>query len=111
MHTPGPWEIDHTGKYYKPCIRHNGIIIALLAKNDAGLVMPENQQAEDEANARLIAAAPELLEALKAVLKDHDGRVAAYGTMESQPCRVEVMEQARVTIAKATGPAAEKEGQ
>jgi hypothetical protein len=67
-YTKGPWEIDRTEKYYKPCIRHNGIVIALLARNDAALVMPENQQAEDDANARLIAAAPEMYEALNVAL-------------------------------------------
>lgn len=63
--TPGPWEIDRSGKYYKPCIRKNGVIIAHLADNSAGCVNPAAFAEEDPANAHLIATAPEMYEALR----------------------------------------------
>lgn len=48
--TPGPWEIDLSEEYYKPCIRHNGVVLCLLP-------------AYVPANAKLIAASPDLLAA------------------------------------------------
>lgn len=29
-HTPLPWEVDKTGRFYAPCIRHNGMIVVYL---------------------------------------------------------------------------------
>jgi hypothetical protein len=49
---------------------------------------------EDEANARLIAAAPDLLEALHAI------RLCEFNSMSS---RQEMMRLAQTAIAKATG--------
>jgi hypothetical protein len=62
-YTKGPWSIDQTGKYYTPCIRRNGIVICMLHESIAGI---DNQ--EQESNAALIAAAPDLLEACKRLL-------------------------------------------
>ena len=50
---------------------------------------------EAEANARLIAAAPELLEALE--------RITRVASVELTGRRDDVLEQARAAIAKATG--------
>lgn len=50
-HTPGPWKVD------RPYIRGAGRAIASLES--------WRNEVEDAANARLIAAAPELLECLK----------------------------------------------
>jgi hypothetical protein len=73
-HTPGPWKIDPlsygpSGKW-NPCNRKNIRIFAPDASG-TGFIMtecvgPENIPQEQHANARLIAAAPELLEALEA---------------------------------------------
>lgn len=52
-HTPGPWESTTDGIELSITAK-NGNLLATLAKGD-------------EANARLIAAAPELLEALKSM--------------------------------------------
>lgn len=49
-HTPGPWKVD------RPYIRGAGRAIATLESG--------RNEVEDAANARLIAAAPELYEAL-----------------------------------------------
>ena len=64
--TPAPWTDDATLNHYTTrVIRHNGIVVARLptAPQD-----PDNM-AELEANASLIAAAPEMLEALKRTLR------------------------------------------
>ena len=50
-YTPGPWKVDH------PYIRGNGRVIASLESG--------HNEVEDAANACLIAAAPELFEALR----------------------------------------------
>ena len=62
--TQGPWEIDTSEKHYPPCIRHNGFIVCLLPNMAAGLVKPSDRaaaKAQTAADARLIAAAPDLL--------------------------------------------------
>lgn len=65
-HTPGPWAIerDHIGPRSQNDDQSYGMLIqvAYLERYD----WPENA----EANARLIAAAPELLEALEAIIND-----------------------------------------
>ena len=80
-HTPGPWRELHTciddSRGYQIC--H----IDLHGKSEA----------ERDANRRLIAAAPELLDALKDML-DY------YGTASAN---VEFLTKARAAIAKATG--------
>lgn len=68
-HTPSPWEMfSH---------KHESIIVVSSLRSDvawirneyAGLRDTARSREEDEANARLMAAAPELLEALQDVLK------------------------------------------
>lgn len=64
-HTPGPWEVDELNNttVWGKKQRFN----MLVAKcGDAQIILQE----EAEANARLIAAAPELLEACKKVKSD-----------------------------------------
>lgn len=58
--TPGPWETDPTGRYYEGhVIRHNGMVVCRVL--DLGFESHGNR----EANARLIAASPELFAALE----------------------------------------------
>ena len=65
-HTPGPW-ICHSGAVWKdgvdvyPKGPHNGIPIAKMDREPYNGTLP----VERDANARLIAAAPDLLEALE----------------------------------------------
>jgi hypothetical protein len=54
-HTPGPWYVT----------RHNDLQYSISQKETGYDEMIEALDEEDEANAKLIAAAPELLEALK----------------------------------------------
>ncbi|HHP7108570.1 TPA: hypothetical protein ACSFAI_001539 [Pseudomonas aeruginosa] len=58
-HTPGPWHVGGPNKctiYDKHCQR--------LANSFEGVMATQRTDSECEANARLIAAAPELLDAL-----------------------------------------------
>lgn len=57
-HSPGPWRID--GGYH--LVSQNGIEIATLSKGD-------DFEDEQQANARLLSAAPELLEADEAAIQ------------------------------------------
>lgn len=75
QHTPGPWKIaarDQYGIFIAPF----GMNTTLICARKGGLDLPNE---EIEANARLIAAAPELLDALKEAIEiareacDRDG--------------------------------------
>ena len=110
-HTPGPWEVAPlAGKYYgtkvllgnahievwtsgtrplKPSARE----IASGWNEDYGMDHVESE--EDFATAQLIAAAPELLAALSAMLT-HMG-------MDEDEWNKPTFDQARAAIAKATG--------
>lgn len=91
-HTPGPWGIDRNNV-------HSAQIATIphCLNNDWVEVWSPNAFAageeEMEANARLIAAAPELLEALCMVLDDPDA-------LDGRPRTYECV---RAAIAKATG--------
>ena len=112
-HTPTPWKFERRGdSSARAAIEHNipledypfavwipsppfvlGAIGMLIAKTD-GL---HSSSDECEANARLIAAAPELLEALQTL--------AAYanGRLDKNPYRIPEYKQALCAIGKATG--------
>lgn len=93
-HTPGPWKILDT-------TRCNGYEIFRIGGNNAGGSWAESITSGDrDANARLIAAAPELLEALLAAIPelpthDHPDGLADY--------ECPALRKARAAIAKATG--------
>lgn len=103
-HTPGPWFVPE-GPYI------SGLSVEVQG-NDAAVLCPGSGGArsytnticdvtwsgtdEWEANARLIAAAPDLLDALDAMLD-------CYGEYEIDPFQAPVIHQARAAIAKARG--------
>ncbi len=104
-HTPGPWETDrnnvHTGQI--ATIHH-------CLNNDWVEVWSPNwpaDEAEQEANARLIAAAPELLDALIEAVEC--GMVpissAKDGGASTHSRQVRCADMIRAAIAKATGGA------
>lgn len=65
QHTPGPWKVD-SGEIYGPSTLLNGEKYAdMIARIPVECRDGEIITREDEANARLIAAAPELLETLE----------------------------------------------
>lgn len=83
-HTPGPWHVGGPNKctiYDKHGQR--------LANSFEGVMATQRTDSECEANARLCAAAPELLEALVALV-------------ECEQTTPELWEAARAAIAKAT---------
>lgn len=83
-HTPGPWRIEE-GVHYA-CIRTNSGVIADM-RFVGGAV-------RNMADARLIAAAPDLLEALTSL-----ERISGIAAPHDDPARV----TARAAIAKALG--------
>lgn len=85
-HTPGPWTYYHTG-----WLVYAGKLIADCGRS--GELSPD----EMRANANLIAAAPDLLAALKRLLSATEQNLGDIHDAE---------EQARAAIAKATGGAA-----
>ncbi len=88
-HTPGPWALyPYPTRPYFTQVHVNGAAIADVYAS--GLLKPE----ETTANARLIAAAPDLLAALK-VLMHPDGL-----SLRNMPLNVN---QARAAIQKAEG--------
>lgn len=93
-HTPGPWTIgDENNQHVEICI---GDAVANLDRQDRyGLHMVFSRE-EMLANAHLIAAAPDLLEALDAALE------AECRLMDYRP---EWEDHARAAIAKAKGEA------
>lgn len=67
QHTPAPWKIDNQN-----ITTEDYMIIANLPRqiHDRGTIAGENECQEKIANAKLIAAAPELLEALESIISD-----------------------------------------
>lgn len=88
-HTPGPWEVL-PGESRKPYLRVRGTCLGRLYKI-ANVLLGFSTE-ESKANARLIAAAPELLEALESI-RD----------LPAHPMRKRAVEIATAAIAKATG--------
>src|SRR5438552_2211842 len=102
-HTPGPW-------INRGCDTIEGGDGFTVARNYSDR-NAERDTAEHEANARLIAAAPDLFDALRSIIQRHDkgwhytdgDRCEDCGTDAGNcpdTCR---FEQARVAIAKAEG--------
>jgi hypothetical protein len=100
-HTPGPWRIDETAHHDCGYGRSSN---AIVGKNGEPVVLfdpsgGEYAEALDprSADARLIAAAPELLEALQ-ILAEHD-----FGTTGWTPLLESAAIKGRAAIRKATG--------
>lgn len=90
-HTPGPWTLDDRGYKYIVSKSGDGYITRDICRLDGSTMAALAQ----EANARLIAAAPELLEALE-LLVDNPYR---EGTESDERLR----RIGRAAIAKAKG--------
>ncbi|WP_250512660.1 hypothetical protein [Caballeronia sp. INDeC2] len=85
-HTRGPW--TNHGRIAQPGLPHSAVAANTLLARVYSEAFGDSEQ--ETANANLIAAAPELLEALQAVVS-----VADRATVE--------FDMARAAIAKATG--------
>lgn len=96
-HTPGPWEVFTGAGIPHPGIEGSGISIVVFGakgERDMGVLGRTPKQAI--ANARLIAAAPELLDALTAIIE--------IGKRDlTNPKYDSYFDTARDAIAKATG--------
>ena len=92
QHTPGPWSITESSEHW-------GRINCTITSQDGDVATSWQQGTTlNRVNARLIAAAPELLSALNAMLT-HMG-------MDEDEWNKPTFDQARAAIAKATGGAA-----
>lgn len=100
-HTPGPWHLEEMGynssSYYIRGSSESGD--RLTIGKGAVAHIPRSTVNPMEANARLIAAAPELLEALKAMIDAE--RVYESGVRSSE--ELAALEKAHAAITKATG--------
>ena len=86
-HTPGPWRLVWWGNEAYP------YPLSILAENDGAWIARDGHVSSD-ANARLIAAAPDMLEALRGMLR----LAEAANVSERIICH-----EARAAIARATG--------
>jgi hypothetical protein len=87
MHTPGPWNISGTDT-------RTGAPAMVSGKGDAAICDLYRRNPDNEANARLIAAAPELLAALERLMASQLGAIPPN-----------VVHEVVTAIAKATGGA------
>lgn len=98
-HTPGPWRAALTddkgpreGEFELACLEHHIFGTNIYAPGE----YYSDNLAEHEANARLIAAAPDLLDALKVILE-------LASDVLSNPKYDGIVSDARYAIAKAEG--------
>lgn len=95
-HTPGPWSYRQADR-----ISHGRAIrgaMVLRVKKGGTTVVADLTGPDSDANARLMAAAPELLDALREAY-------AAMEPMHHEPVVSEALDAARAAIAKAGGAA------
>ena len=96
-HTPGPWTIDSEGNLCGMC----GLIRPFI-----GVISDDHNDEQTQANRRLIAAAPELLSALKCALADLEGSLQAHEQMDrlahDWEAHQQSIDEARAAIDKAT---------
>lgn len=98
QHTPGPWE---TLTFSNHELQTDFAMVKI-----GGRVHMVGYSDEDKANARLIAAAPELLDALKLLLEHAEGLIAEEYPKSMHKEQMAQFDSYRAAIAKATGGAA-----
>ncbi len=97
-HTPGPWEVmDSFYPSIKEVFGASFKISCVMWATD----LTEEDYQKRRADLRLIAAAPELLEAVKALIEGYEN-TEHTGLMDMQVCGSDII-KARAAIAKATG--------
>lgn len=87
-HTPGPWLVLRDPEVGGPLVATEDVAIADVMEMEGGM---------SEANARLIAAAPDLLAALRQVVE------SAYPNPDEHPTMTAAWRVAEAAIAKAEG--------
>ena len=100
QHTPGPWSLSASFDRVERRVQHgdNPPLVWGIASGINSAHPDYMPRAEQIANARLIASAPELLEALEAVLPDLEHYVATHGPGPDKRLAI-----ALAAIAKARG--------
>ncbi|MGK8745388.1 hypothetical protein ACRS6P_23250 [Pseudomonas aeruginosa] len=95
-YTPGPWDY---WSGYNPVDE----LEAQITSEDGDIVIASynRQIPEGEANAKLLAAAPELLEALQGMLEVYGGQYND-DCLPKSSSELDLIQQARAAIAKAT---------
>ncbi|OZI38998.1 hypothetical protein CEG14_05535 [Bordetella genomosp. 1] len=101
-HTPGPWARDIGSGFGCDVRAENGRKVAATWGINSGDPHRPAYRAECDANARLIAAAPELLEALQELADDIADRFD-MDSPSTNPGIKHCIKQARAAILKATG--------
>ena len=101
-HTPGPWEIKDHGD---PCYRYISAPEHIALAQVVWRVEEEDRSPSCEANAHLIAAAPELLEVLRWYAELAEDLIRYPWTVESTlaELRNDGGKRAKEVIAKAKG--------
>lgn len=99
-HTPGPWKIFDEGDHF-PGIDADEMTIILWGNEDENVGVQGHSKDERLANARLIAAAPELLECLVWAMRE--GRLSYSARTSSNRAHCDAIDRAKAVIAKATG--------
>ena len=98
-HTPGPWILTDGGRFESSCVitTHLRLDESMASIEEVETDWIEPFGSEQQANTLLIAAAPDLLEALKACA------AICAGESMSKSSLVRALEMARSAITKATG--------
>lgn len=98
-HTPGPWTKTGAGKYFSVSTIPKEQALGIVKTYDRNVVCVINECDEKEmkANAALISAAPDLLEALQSM------EMAMIGYTHQNDITRNALSKARAAIAKATG--------
>ena len=97
-HLPGPWMI--LGTPVSPIPPELFPVLIGVEDAEGGLpIMAVHNVNGDYGDARLVAAAPDLLEALQVMVRDYRAAHASIGDLEMSPALL----QAQRAIARATG--------
>lgn len=97
-HTPGPWAVYKGQSRLNQRVKHLAKV-CIVDKDDPVAVTYGHTLSEAKGNARLIAAAPELL----AALKDLRGKVQAHPTHSNDKAMRDRLARCDAAIARAEG--------
>ena len=97
LHTPGPWTVDYTDDHLR--LYAGDLLIVEVNGSTEHIEVRGLDEETTQANAWLIAAAPDLLAALERIL----ARLEMLNLFIERGEDAKVVEQARAAIGKATG--------